>query len=172
MKKIIIAFLFLGFIGMANMAKADSIKWITMDEAIALNKIKPKKIFIDVYTSWCGWCVRMDTSTFSNPSVIRYMNQNFYCVKFNAEGQEIVNFGGKTYDNPKKPKRSTHPFAAILLNGQMTYPSFVVLDEKMRGVSLIKGYKNVAKFYPMMKFFATEAYKQETLEAYLVRTKQ
>ena len=34
--------------------EAQEIKWMTFDQAIAAQKKKPKKIFIDVYTSWCG----------------------------------------------------------------------------------------------------------------------
>ena len=36
--------------------KAESIQWLTMEEAEAKIKKEPRKIFIDVYTDWCGWC--------------------------------------------------------------------------------------------------------------------
>jgi thiol:disulfide interchange protein len=38
-----------------------TINWMTWDEAVAQSKIdeKPKKVFIDFYTAWCGWCKRM-----------------------------------------------------------------------------------------------------------------
>ena len=31
------------------------IEWISFEQAVFLNDMKPKKIFIDVYTDWCGW---------------------------------------------------------------------------------------------------------------------
>ena len=40
----------------ATSKKTDGIRWMSFEEAIALNKKKPKMIFIDFYTDWCGWC--------------------------------------------------------------------------------------------------------------------
>ena len=36
--------------------QAQEIKWMTMNEALAAQKKVPKKIFMDVYTTWCGPC--------------------------------------------------------------------------------------------------------------------
>ena len=41
---------------------------------------------MDIYTDWCGPCKLMDKNTFQNPDVAQYLNNNFYAVKFNAEG--------------------------------------------------------------------------------------
>jgi len=53
-------------------------------KAVSRNEEAPKKLFIDVYTDWCGWCKKMDVSTFKNAEVIREMNENFYAVKLDA----------------------------------------------------------------------------------------
>ena len=53
------------------------VKWYSLEEAVALQKKKPKKIFIDMYTDWCGWCKRMDATTFTDPAVSAYLNENF-----------------------------------------------------------------------------------------------
>jgi len=50
------------------------INWMSFEEAYELNKTQPKKIFIDMWTYWCGWCKRMDATTFTNPVVVEYMN--------------------------------------------------------------------------------------------------
>ena len=71
-----------------------------MDEAARLQKQYPKKIIIDMYTTWCGPCRMLDRNTFSNKSLAEYVNANFYAVKFNAEGNEIVNFKGQQFSNP------------------------------------------------------------------------
>ena len=62
----------------------EGINWMTWDEANAANKVTPKKIFIDIYTDWCGWCKKMDKSTFQDASVIEALNKDFYAVKFDA----------------------------------------------------------------------------------------
>ena len=50
-----------------TIAPADEIKWYTWEEAAELSKTAPKKVFIDLYTDWCGWCKKMDKSTFQDP---------------------------------------------------------------------------------------------------------
>ena len=76
---------------------AQSIKWLSLNEALEAQKIKPKKIIMDVYTEWCGPCKMMDKNTFGNRDVLNYINENFYAVKFNAEGNEEIIFYDKKF---------------------------------------------------------------------------
>lgn len=73
------------------------VRWYSWDEAVKANTLKKKKIFIDVYTDWCGWCKTMDRETFSNDDVANYLNENFYPVKLNAEQKEDIYFGQDTF---------------------------------------------------------------------------
>ena len=76
---------------------AESIKWYTWEEAQEMAATNPKKVFVDLYTNWCGWCKRMDATTFQDPEVIQYLNENFYPVKFNAEQKETVMFNDREF---------------------------------------------------------------------------
>src|SRR6185437_9293273 len=106
--------------------EADGIHWITsMDELQAKMQKEPKKVYIDIYTGWCGWCKKMDASTFTNPSLIKYMNRNFYAVKFDAERKDAFTFQGKEYHYEAQYKANT--FAVELLKGQMGYPTGVIM---------------------------------------------
>jgi thioredoxin-related protein len=135
------------------------IKWMDFEEAVALNKKKPKKIFIDTYTDWCGWCKKMDASTFINPVIVEYMNANFYAVKFNAERKDTVNFNGKQYINPNPGgQRASHQLAQELLGGRMSYPSFVILDEKLNKITIVPGYHKAPEFESILHFFGENAY--------------
>jgi len=62
---------------------AQEVNWLTWNEAaeLAATDKNPKKVFIDVYTDWCGWCKKMDKDTFQNPTVAAYMSENYYMVK-------------------------------------------------------------------------------------------
>ena len=72
--------LILFFIG--STISSAQVNWMTMDEALAAQKLNPKKIIVDVYTSWCGPCKLLDKNTFGNAEVSAFINQNFYPVKF------------------------------------------------------------------------------------------
>lgn len=147
------------------------INWLTWDQALvewqkdmkvwqdepdAKKKVPPKKFFIDIYTGWCGWCKRMDATTFLDPSVVSIMNQNFYPVKLDAEQAAPIVWDGHTFTNPKPgTKRSTHQFAASLLNNQLSYPSYVMLDENAKRVAIYKGYQQVNDLLGILLFFGT-----------------
>lgn len=68
------------------------IKWLTFEEAEKLDSAENRPFLIDVYTDWCGWCKRMMATTFHNRQLASYINQNFYCVRFDAETQDTIQF--------------------------------------------------------------------------------
>jgi len=78
----------------------NKINWMTFEQVQKKMKKQPKKIFVDVYTEWCGPCKMMDRNTFSKPEIAQYVNDNFYAVKFNAQHETPIKFNGTTYANP------------------------------------------------------------------------
>lgn len=147
------------------------IKWYTIEEAVALNaKAKPKdrkKFFIDVYTDWCGWCKKMDATTFTDPVIVKYMNEKFWPVKFNAESADPVTINGQTYINPQPgSRRSAHQLAVALLNGRLSYPSFAFLDQEVKLITVLPGYNTPEQLEPVLHFIAEEAYKTKTFDQF------
>ena len=45
----------------------DEIQWLTWEEMQVMQKREARKVLIDVYTDWCGWCKRMDKAVFADP---------------------------------------------------------------------------------------------------------
>lgn len=165
MKKVNIIILAIASLFIANNLHSQEstptkINWMTFEEAVKLNETAPRKIFIDVYTDWCGWCTKMDQTTFIDPTIVEYMNENFYAVKFNAEQKEPIEFMGYTFVNeaPEGSRRSTHQLAAALLQGKMSYPSYVFMNEKNQVLTIVPGYSKAEDFITILKFFGTDAF--------------
>lgn len=159
---------FAGFKNANNPVKKDGIQWLTLEEAAAKSKIEPRKIVVDVYTDWCGWCKKMDKSTFSDPKVVAYVNKNYYAVKLNAEGKEPISINGKKYNYNAQYR--AHEAAIALLNGQMSYPTTVYLDEKMKIISPVPGYLDVKDFQNILTFFGENFYKKQSYADYTAGT--
>lgn len=148
---------------------AQKINWMTFQEAVKLNETAPKKIFIDVYTDWCGWCKRMDQTTFQNKEVVDYMNENYYAVKLDAEMNDTIVFSGYTFINEggHNGRKGSHQLAIALLQGKMSFPSYVFMDERNQLLTVAPGYMEAKDFMPILKYFGTDAYKNQTFKDYI-----
>lgn len=145
----------------------NGVKWYTWEEAVALNKVKPKKMLIDVYTDWCGWCKVMDKKTFTDAAVAEYINKNFYAVKFNAEQKQDVRFNDQTFGYVETGGgRGVHTLAYALLDGKMGYPSIVYLNEKYERILISPGFKEVPDMLKELKFTAEDHYAKTSWENY------
>lgn len=152
---------------LASPADELSIKWYTWEEAYELSKTSPKKVFIDVYTDWCGWCKKMDNTTFKDAAIVEYLNEHFYPVKFNAEQKGSIVFNEKTFEFMKAGRRGVHQLAYALLDGRMGYPAFVLLDESFARIMISPGYKVKDQLIKELAFAKEERYKEMSWEAYL-----
>ncbi len=141
------------------------IQWLNFEQAVASNDVAPKKIFIDMYTHWCGWCKRMDATTFENPEVVSYINKYFYAVKFDAETKDSVLFKDKYFQF--KPEYKSNELAALLMNGKMSYPTSVYLDGESNLIGPVPGYLTAEQFLPVLKYFAEDFYKTTSWEDYM-----
>jgi thioredoxin-related protein len=119
----------------------ESINWISIDEAQKLGKKEPRKIIVDVYTDWCGWCKKMDKNTFANEEVVKYVNQHFYAVKLNAESKETVTYNGKELTKQELAR-------AFRVSG---YPTVVLIDENFETVFPLPGYREAAEFKSILE---------------------
>lgn len=162
MKKLRYILFFAVLISVSSLAQ--EIKWISLEEAIVLQKKSPKKIIMDVYTSWCGPCKMLDKNTFQNPDVTKYINQYYYAVKFNAEGDSTITFDGKTFTNPDykeelaNKRNGIHQFTYYLRVN--SYPTVVYFDEKGNLLTSIIGYKTPQQIELYLRLFGEDKHKE------------
>ncbi|HTF80117.1 MAG TPA: DUF255 domain-containing protein [Cytophagales bacterium] len=136
------------------------IKWISYEEMIKLQKEKPKKVVVDVYTDWCGWCKVMDKKTFSNAEIGKYVNKNFYAVKLNAESADKVLYKGEVISSAELAGRVWQ------VSG---YPTTVYLNENLDLLTQpVSGFLDSAQFNKIVHFFGENAYKKQTFDNYVV----
>lgn len=125
-------------------------------------------MLVDLYTDWCGWCKKMDKDVFANPAVASYISENFYAVKFNAEQRADVVYDEHTFKfDPEIGRRGAHQLAYTLLDGRLSFPSIVYLDESRNRITISPGFKPAAKYVNELSFVAGEHYRNGTYQAYL-----
>ncbi len=142
------------------------INWLTWEEALELSKTEQKKILVDVYTDWCGWCKRMDKATFQQTHIAEYVNEHFYAVKFNAEMKEDIVFKGKTFKFVKNGMRGYHELAAEITRGRLSYPTVVFLNENLDVIQPVPGFKDPLEFEQIITYFGRNEHMKTPWDVY------
>ncbi len=143
------------------------VNWISFDEAYIKCKKNPRPIMIDIYTTWCGPCKMMSNQTFNNPDIAKYINDNFYAVKFDAETKDSVKFDKYVFvsTDPSNPK-APHQFAASILDNQLAYPSIVFLNNQIQRLDILKGFMPPKNFEPILNYYGSGDYQKIKWEEY------
>ena len=150
LKLLVCAILFFNFqLSTFNSVQAQ-VKWHTIEDAAAA-KIGSKLYFVDFYTSWCGYCKKMDRETFSDPTVAKLLNKYYYPVKFDAEGDKTFQWFGKTYNPTRNGRNRQHEFA----RGLQGYPTFVLYKADGSMLQAVPGYYPPSQFVMVLWYFAS-----------------
>jgi len=142
------------------------ITWYTWENAIELNKTTNKKVIVDLYTDWCGWCKKMDRETFKDPQVVAYIAENFIAVKLDGEHKESITYKEHEFKFVDRGRRGYHELAYSLLDGKMSYPTFVFLDENEDRIMISPGYKDAKAMLKQLVFIADEHYKTKNFQEF------
>ena len=144
---------------LANPGKTEKIAWMNPEEMSARYVISKRPIIVDVYTSWCYYCKVMDNSTWQNDSVINYLRDRFYTVKIDAESKQPLMWMGEKFEYIPKYKLNT--LAIKLLQGNMVYPSTVIIPENGEP-EILKGAFTAAEMEMVLKYYGDKQNETST----------
>lgn len=126
LKKLYLGFFFILSLFTSTHAWAQ-VDFINQDLSQAIEQAKQdrKYIIVDVYADWCGWCKKMDATTFKDQKVSEFINNNMVALKINSGVGEGIDFAKKY--------------------GVKGLPTMVYLDFKGNLVRTVPGFKNASQ---------------------------
>jgi len=74
--------------------KPTEINWLSFDTGLTKAKAENKHVFVNFTTSWCGWCKRMNQTTFKEPEIIQMLDSSFVSVKVDGDSKHELDING------------------------------------------------------------------------------
>jgi thioredoxin-related protein len=143
----------------------ESINWQQIQQAETLAKKLHRKVVIEIYTQWSEGFKELERGVMGQPQIVKYLNDNFVSIKFDAESKEEVSFQDRNYKFVTQSGVGFHELAAELLRGQMAYPTFVFLDENGNLIQTIQ-YRSPEQFEMIITYFGSDNHKKMPWKKY------
>ena len=143
----------------------ENVQYVSIDQVQQVAKSQKKKVLIEIFTNWSDGFRQLERTTMTQPHIVRYLNENFTVVKFDAETKNDVNFKNKTYHYVSQSGVGFNELAAELLKRQMVYPTFVFLDEDLNEIQTIQ-YRSPDQFEMTITYFGGNNHKNMPWKKY------
>jgi len=106
----------------------------------------------------------MDKNTYTNAMVIKYIEDNFYPVKLNAETKETLTWKGKQFIYNADYR--VNEYAVELTRGQLSFPTTVILPVDGSAPQAIPGYLKIPDMELILKYFGEGFFGKTPFQAY------
>ena len=142
------------------------IVWRSFEELNTIGN-EDKKVMVFIYTDWCKWCRELDKTCFSDSDIANFINLNYFPIKFNGEIDESIEFQGQTYKLKKEDEKVFHQFTEEFNKGDISYPAIVFLDENLKVIQTIKGFRPKSEMFNVLNYFEGNYYKKVSWTNYI-----
>ena len=141
--------------------KSNIIEWTSFNAGIEKAKRENKKLWIQAYDPTCVSCLVMDSTTYTNPFLVNYINENYIPVKFDATSRESITIKGQEIANTN-PEGTYHPFMyAALKNQTVKTPALFIFNEKEELIAPVNSYLHAKFAESLAKYFKDDLHLQQ-----------
>ena len=131
---------------------------VPLEKAIQLATETNKKVLIDVYTDWCGYCRKMANEVYPTKAVQDAIEEYFIYVRLDAESSERVNYNGHNL--------SKQQLAAEF--GVTGFPTTVFLSEDGSPLGSQPGFMEAAMFSKLLVYVGSDAYTHTPFDQFTI----
>jgi thioredoxin-related protein len=134
------------------------VKWLPYDIGLAKAKKEKKHILVDFYTNWCYYCKKMDKEVFTQPEIIKMLNENFVAIKVNAESKNELDIDGYKISETNLAK------SEYRVRG---YPAYWFLKPDSERLGMLPGYQNADVMMDVLYFMKESLYDSMKFDEYM-----
>lgn len=138
--------------------KADTtLTWYKYDEGLTKAEKEKKHVLVAFYTTWCGWCRRMDKLTYTNEEVKKVLNESYVAIKVNAQSKDKVKV---------EEKRMTEREVAKKFRVR-SYPTTWFLKHSGERIAPYYGFADAQTFLTVLNYIKDDLYDKISFEEYV-----
>ncbi|MFH0930760.1 MAG: thioredoxin fold domain-containing protein [Candidatus Zixiibacteriota bacterium] len=138
------------------------INWLKYDQGLKQAGKEKKKIMVFFYTDWCGYCKKMNNSTYKDEETKKILAKNFVSVMVNGESKNSILVDKANITE----KELTSRF------GVRGFPTIWFLEPNAEKISPLIGYRDAKNFADILSYIAGNWYKTLSFEEYLKKKEQ
>ena len=135
MKRLLFLFICIPIIGFTQ-AVDNSIYWLELQDAERLVADSDKNMLLFFYRENCEYCEKMKTQTFSDPSVVKLINDHFFPVMLDGKSKDPIMYNNKEYFNDRPHVQDAPYFHNLykelvdMKDGNYYWPTIVIINGK------------------------------------------
>ena len=129
--------------------KPKQITWLSYDAGLIKAKAEDKHVFINFTTKWCGWCKRMNKTTFKEPEIINMLSEKFVSVKVDGDSKKELDIDGYKITE-RNLTRSEF--------GVRSYPTYYFLKPDGAKLGAARGYQSKEQLSQYLTYVAERMY--------------
>ncbi len=133
-----------------------SFAYETLADAQKNAKQAGKKVVIDFYAKWCGYCKKMENEVYPVANVGKTLSNFFHFVRIDIESDELLLYNGRQFSM----KELAGGF------GIRSTPSYLFLDTDGKIIGAQPGFLQSDLFTSILSFVGSDAYKSQKFEDY------
>lgn len=108
------------------------IVWVDYDAGLKMAKEQGKHVFINFTTSWCGYCKKMNKTTFIDPDVLKTFHKDFVAIKVDGDSKRKLDIDGYQIAERDITKNEF---------GVRSYPTYWFLTPTGERLGSLRGYQ-------------------------------
>jgi len=129
----------------------------SMEDAQRLAAANDKKVLVDVYAVWCGFCRKMAAETYPTDAVRGTVEEYFYTVRLNAESEREIIFNGQILMEKE--------LAAAF--GVSSFPTTVFVDTDGEALGFQPGFMDATVFNNLIAYVGSNKYKTQSFDEFI-----
>jgi thioredoxin-related protein len=137
--------------------KSDTLIWYKYDEGLAKAEKEKKHVLVSFYTKTCGWCRKMDQSTYTDKEIKKVLNESYVAIKVDGQSNNQVKSGDKRITE----KEIAGEFRV------RAYPTTWFLKHSGEKIAPHYGYASAHNFLYVLNFVKDDLYDKISFQEYV-----